>query len=70
MPALLPVAHIRSQVRMHEGGSNMLVLGTLLHVRNTTRVAIVARMLSDEQAVTLPSQCRYITVNITAHALR
>ena len=38
------------QVQMHEGGSNMLVLGTLLHLRNTTRVAVVARILSAGQA--------------------
>ena len=28
----------------------MLVLGTLLHLRNTTRFAVVARILSSEQA--------------------
>ena len=39
-----------TQVQMHEGGSNMLVLGTLLHLRNTTRFAVVARILSSEQA--------------------
>ena len=47
---------------MHEGGSNMLVLGTLLHVRNTTRFPIVARILSAEQAGRLFDEPRDTTV--------